>query len=110
MKREYNCDCTTGAPKVAFRETASKRVSFSYTHKKQSGGSGQYGKVEGYLEPLDADKIGSPGIEFKNHMMGNNIPPVCSTGGSNPCGLAAPATANHVLPQPPLIMCCPSHR
>ena len=75
MKREYNCDCTTGAPKVAIRETAMKRASFSYTHKKQSGGSGQYGKVEGYLEPLDAEVVGQAGIEFRNDMMGNNIPP-----------------------------------
>jgi len=41
MKREYNCECTTGAPKVAIRETASRHAKFSYTHKKQSGGSGQ---------------------------------------------------------------------
>ena len=54
---------------MAFRETASKRAPFSYTHKKQSGGSGQYGKVEGYLEPLDADRIGAPGVEFVNHMV-----------------------------------------
>ena len=75
MKREYSCDCTTGAPKVAFRETCGRKADFSYTHKKQSGGSGQYGKVEGYLEPLDDEQIGAPGVEFVNHMMGNNIPP-----------------------------------
>ena len=54
-QREYSCDCTTGAPKVAFRETASRKATFSDTHKKQSGGAAQYGKVEGYLEPLDED-------------------------------------------------------
>ena len=75
MKREYNCECTTGAPKVAIRETAAKHAKFSYTHKKQSGGSGQFGKVEGYIEPLDADRIGTAGIEFRSELMGNNIPP-----------------------------------
>jgi len=75
MKREYNCECTTGAPKVAIRETASRHAKFSYTHKKQSGGSGQYGKVEGYIEPLDAERLGAPGIEFRSELMGNNIPP-----------------------------------
>jgi elongation factor G len=74
-QREYSCECTTGAPKVAFRETASRKASFSYTHKKQSGGAGQYGKVEGYLEPLDEDRLGAPGVEFRNQMMGNSIPP-----------------------------------
>jgi len=74
MKREYNCECTTGAPKVAIRETAAKHATFSYTHKKQSGGSGQYGKVEGYIEPLDMDTIGA-GVEFRSELSGNNIPP-----------------------------------
>jgi elongation factor G len=75
MKREYNCECTTGAPRVAIRETLSKHIKFSYTHKKQSGGSGQYGKLEGYFEPLDPERHGAAGFEFESELMGNNIPP-----------------------------------
>ena len=46
LKREYGVECSTGNPKVAFRETASTRSKFAYTHKKQSGGSGQFGRVQ----------------------------------------------------------------
>jgi elongation factor G len=74
MKREYNCECTTGMPRVAIRETCAKMARFSYTHKKQSGGSGQYGKVEGYIEPIDAEDV-APGVEFRSDLSGNNIPP-----------------------------------
>jgi elongation factor G len=74
MKREYNCECTTGMPRVAIRETCAKMARFSYTHKKQSGGSGQYGKVEGYIEPIDAEGV-APGVEFRSDLSGNNIPP-----------------------------------
>ena len=72
MKREYNCECTTGQPKVAYRETSSKQAKFSYTHKKQSGGAGQFGRVEGYIVPLDEP---SKPAEFENEMIGSNIPP-----------------------------------
>lgn len=75
MKREYNTQCTTGQPKVSFRETLSTRTPFSYTHKKQSGGAGQYGKVEGYVEPLDGENLGQGTFEFESHLSGNNIPP-----------------------------------
>jgi elongation factor G len=69
MKREYNALVETSAPEVAYRETLSQRAEFSYTHKKQTGGSGQYGKVAGYLEPCPE----SP-FEFVDEVRGGAIP------------------------------------
>ncbi|XP_033971226.1 elongation factor G, mitochondrial [Trematomus bernacchii] len=72
MEREYNCPCVMGKPKVAFRETISDPVQFDFLHKKQSGGSGQYGKVIGYIEPLDGEH--QTGLEFEDLTVGTNIP------------------------------------
>ena len=58
MRREYNAEVETSPPAVAYRETITKRVEFNYLHKKQTGGSGQYGKIAGYIEPFDADTMG----------------------------------------------------
>ncbi|KAJ8256281.1 hypothetical protein COCON_G00184330 [Conger conger] len=72
MEREYNCPCVMGKPKVSFRETVTESVPFDYTHKKQSGGSGQYGKVIGVLEPLDSES--NTKVEFTDQTVGTNIP------------------------------------
>jgi elongation factor G len=69
MKREYGAEVETGAPQVAYREAVSQRGEFAYVHKKQTGGSGQYGKVCGYMEPSqDQD------FEFVNEIRGGAIP------------------------------------
>jgi elongation factor G len=74
LAREYGTECIVGNPKVNFRETPTKRVEFNYLHKKQSGGQGQYGRVIGYLEPLDEDEEEEKFI-FENKLVGLNIPP-----------------------------------
>ncbi|KAF7321467.1 Elongation factor G, mitochondrial [Mycena kentingensis (nom. inval.)] len=74
MRREYNVDCTTGKPRVAFRETITKRADFTYVHKKQTGGAGQYAKVEGYIEPMEKDPETGKDMEFLNEILGGTIP------------------------------------
>ena len=74
MKREYNVECTTGKPRVAFRETLTQRADFFYTHKKQTGGAGQYARVIGFLEPMEMDPETGKDTEFVNQVMGGNIP------------------------------------
>ena len=70
MKREYNVEVETGAPQVAYRETISQRSEFNLTHKKQTGGSGQFGRVEGYVEPLADGRE----FEFVSEVRGGRIP------------------------------------
>ena len=74
MRREYNVECTTGKPRVAFRETITQRADFSYTHKKQTGGAGQFAKVIGYIEPMEFDEELGRDTAFENFVMGGNIP------------------------------------
>ena len=72
MKREYKVEVETGAPQVAYREALSQKAEFNYTHRKQTGGSGQYGKVAGYIEPLpEGDERA---FEFVNEIRGGAIP------------------------------------
>jgi len=79
MKREYKCEVETGMPQVAYRETITQRAEFNYTHKKQTGGSGQYGRVAGYMEPLETGDY-----EFVDNIKGGAIPneyiPSCDKG------------------------------
>jgi elongation factor G len=63
MHREYRCEFETGMPQVAYREAITQRAAFNYTHKKQTGGSGQYGRVAWYLDPLPWGNHGGIGLE-----------------------------------------------
>ncbi|RCH95076.1 Elongation factor G, mitochondrial [Rhizopus azygosporus] len=84
MKREYGVECVTGKPRVAFRETITQPAKFNYTHKKQSGGAGQFGRVMGVIEPMARDEETGKDIEFENRVVGGNIPtnyiPACEKG------------------------------
>jgi elongation factor G len=79
MRREYKCEVETGMPQVAYREAITTRAEFNYTHKKQTGGAGQYGRVAGYMEPWDDGDY-----EFVNNIKGGAIPteyvPSCDKG------------------------------
>jgi elongation factor G len=79
MKREYKCEVEVTPPKVAYRESITTAANFNYTHKKQTGGSGQYGRVAGIMEPL-AEKD----YEFVDAIKGGAIPneyiPSCDKG------------------------------
>uniref|UniRef100_A0AAZ3QE69 Translation elongation factor EFG/EF2 domain-containing protein n=1 Tax=Oncorhynchus tshawytscha TaxID=74940 RepID=A0AAZ3QE69_ONCTS len=70
--REYNCPCAMGKPKVAFRESVTSVEPFDFTHKKQSGGSGQYGKVIVFL--VQRFKNSYTKVEFEDQTVGTNIP------------------------------------
>jgi len=68
MKREYGAQVQVSPPQVAYRETVSQRADFAYTHKKQTGGSGQFGRVCGHIEPCEEP------FEFADEVVGGAIP------------------------------------
>ena len=70
MMREFNVECTVGQPQVAYRETMSRATTIEYTHKKQSGGSGQFAKVIIDFEPLEPGE----GFQFESKVVGGNVP------------------------------------
>jgi elongation factor G len=72
LKRTYKVDANIGAPQVAYREKITRKVTEDYTHKKQTGGSGQYARVKIVVEPLPAGSV--PGFEFENEIVGGTVP------------------------------------
>ena len=70
MKREFKVEADVGAPQVAYRETITKDVEVDYTHKKQSGGAGQFARVKMKFKPLERNS----GVKFLNTVVGGNIP------------------------------------
>jgi elongation factor G len=81
MKREYAVEVVTSPPRVAYRETVTRKAEFNYTHKKQTGGSGQFGRVAGYMEPTSE---GESDYVFVDDIVGGVIPrefiPSCDKG------------------------------
>ncbi|MEM9079885.1 MAG: elongation factor G [Verrucomicrobiota bacterium] len=70
LKRTHGVEVNVGAPQVAYRESITKPITDSYTHKKQSGGSGQYAKIDYTIEPAEA----GVGFEFESTVVGGNVP------------------------------------
>ncbi len=70
MRREFKVEANVGAPQVAYRESLAKKVDVDYTHKKQSGGSGQFGRIKFTVEPGERGQ----GVIFKDEVKGGNIP------------------------------------
>ena len=70
LKREFKVECNVGEPQVAYRETITAPCDIEYTHKKQSGGAGQFARVKIKFEPIE----GYTGFEFENTVVGGNVP------------------------------------
>ena len=82
MKREFKTEVVTGQPQVAYRETIGSEAEYDYTHKKQTGGSGQFAKVVGKIRPIPAEE--EENFRFNNNIVGGRIPreyiPACEKG------------------------------
>ncbi len=81
IRREYGIEVEVGAPKVSYRETPTVKVDFDYKHKKQSGGSGQFGHIKGWLEPMDEESLSEEesanakeGFLFEESIVSGRIP------------------------------------
>ena len=72
LKREFKVEATIGAPQVAYRETITKSAEIDYTHKKQSGGAGQFAKVVLEFEPLEKGE----GVVFESKIVGGRVPKI----------------------------------
>jgi elongation factor G len=89
MKRDYGCETITGQPRVAYRESVGKKGTFETQLKKQTGGSGQYAKVIGFVEPHATNSIGPDSNVFENATVGGSVPPnfvpACEKGYRDAC-------------------------
>merc|ERR1711907_220197 len=75
MRREFNVECNEGAPQGAYREAITKTAEIDYTHKKQSGGSGQFARIKLIFEPKEfSDEEGSMDFEFASNIKGGVVP------------------------------------
>lgn len=78
-RREYDVDTVVGQPQVNYRETITKKAPFNYLHKKQTGGSGQFARVIGFIEPIPEGTRNENNelvhFEFQNRVLGATIPP-----------------------------------
>jgi elongation factor G len=82
LRREYKVELATGKPQVAYRETITQEAAYEYTHKKQTGGSGQFAKMSGFMRPLPDDS--DVNYKFESTVVGGRIPkeyiPACDKG------------------------------